>query len=97
MAHFFNPLRPYDEHYKEGHGAEAALRGELKIGLWVGDPALTNQFVVKPNNPSLLAIRDRAIPGRACRHKCAMRGGKNQSKSGVAKPHRIFGRLGEEP
>jgi hypothetical protein len=44
MAHFFNPSRPYDEHYGEDHGASIAVRGQLKIGLWTGSADLMPIF-----------------------------------------------------
>jgi hypothetical protein len=62
MAHFFNPFRPYDEHYENGKGASVALKGELKIGLWTGDADLMRDIDVKPTNLDLASIRDFAVP-----------------------------------
>src|SRR5262245_33204841 len=62
MAHFFNPLRPYDEHYENGKGISVGLKGEAKIGLWAGDADLMRQFVVKPSNLDVASIRDGAVP-----------------------------------
>jgi hypothetical protein len=62
MAHFFNPIRPYDEHYEEGHGASVAVQGGLILGLWAGDPNLTSQFVVQPRDQAIASIQDGAVP-----------------------------------
>jgi hypothetical protein len=62
MAHFFNPFRPYDEHYEEGKGTSVALKNELKIGLWAGDSVLMSKLVVKPTDLSIAAIRNQAVP-----------------------------------
>src|SRR5690349_8963651 len=62
MAHFFNPSRPYDEHYENGKGTSVALKDELKIGLWTGDADLMRSLVVKPSKLDFASIRDKAVP-----------------------------------
>ena len=62
MAHFFNPLRPYDEHYDNGKGTSVALNSELKLGLWAGDADLMKELVVKPSKLDVASVRDNAVP-----------------------------------
>ncbi len=64
MAHFFNPMNRYAEHYEKHKGESVAPQDDLKIGLWTGNSVLTDRFVVKSSDPAVATIRDHAVPFR---------------------------------
>jgi hypothetical protein len=62
MAHFFNPDRPYDQHYDETTRTPLAPNAQLPIGLWAGGADLMSRLrlVINPEKPSCASIRDGA-------------------------------------